>query len=768
MTAPSSSDRPAKHRGALSFPAAALGLLLLFAMAPEVRAQRQLLQFRPGPRAQALGGSLVNDPLDATAIFWNPAALAQLTETRLTLSTPGRFAVEYVGGSLFQPPRTGIGFGLGRAGVGTEAYDFGSLGWARRLGKSLSFGTSVSLLTKGTESWPTAGLGIVWRPGAGAASSPSSGKLSRALAGKYTFSLAAHNIPLVLSDIDHQLRIGAAFHPGGAIPALHFAHHVQRGPESTHLGIEWSPYGILRLQTGVQYCEELTWGLGAALRWRNLDVAIAYSTREQRVFASFSVGIGEDAQTLAARSYERATRALESGNLRQASRDLDNALAYGLDEQSAIVLADSLRTLVLQQDRTIDSLLQVAQRLEDKGWLLNATVTYLKVLRLDPTHPIALRNVQALKPRVNVYVDQLYASGVESFEKNDLDKAREIFQTILLVQEDHQGALSYLNRLQSLNRDRAREHYLRGHALLSDGKVKEAKQELEQALAYEPEHAGAQRLLQEVLTELGRQQKQVEALLADAIRAERYNEYLRAYTKYRQAQSLDPDNQSAALGVKRLGERVAAHINARLAAGTAAYRRGDYAEARRLLSQVLQLDPQHQEASRFLQLSQQAINRLADESYARGMAYFEAQDYAAALSEFGKALSYRPEHAGALAMRKKVGDLLGVQKLVDQAQQAMAKGNLAEALRLFTQVVETDPSHAGAKRGIKECQERMASLAEEYFNRGMALYAEEDYRSAIELWNKVLEINPNHNGAREYKKKAQEQLRALETIPLPR
>ncbi|MCR4440136.1 MAG: tetratricopeptide repeat protein [candidate division KSB1 bacterium] len=768
MIAPSSSDLPAKHHGALSLLAAVLGLLLFFATTPEARAQRQLLDFRPGPRAQALGGSLVNEPLDATALFWNPAALAQLTETKLTLSTPGEFVVEYVGGSLFRPPRTGIGFGLGRAGAGNEASDFGSLGWARRLGQSLFLGTSVSLLTKGTESWPTAGLGVVWRPGSGAASAARSRKLSRALAGRYTFSLAAHNIPLVLSDIDHQVRIGAAFHPGGAIPALHLAHHFQRGAESTHLGVEWSPYGMLRLGTGVQYCEELSWGVGAAVRWRNLDVAIAYSTRAKRVFASFSVGIGEDAPTLAARSYEQATRALESGNLRQASRDLGNALAYGLSEPSAILLADSLHRLVQQQDHTIDSLLQVAQRLEDKGWLLNATVTYLKVLRLDPTHPVALRNVQAIKPRVNVYVDQLYASGVESFEKNDLDKARDIFQTILLVQEDHQGARSYLDRLQSLNRERAREHYLKGHALLSDGKIREAKQELEQALAYDPEHAGAQRLLQEVSAELGRQQRQVEALLADAIRAERYNEYLRAYTKYRQAQSLDPSNQSAASGVKRLAERVASHINARLAGGTAAYRRGDYAEARRLLSQVLQLDPQHQEASRLLQLSEQAINRLADESYARGMALFNAQDYAAALSEFGKVLSYRPDHAGALAMRRKVGDLLGVQKLIDQAQQAMARGNLPEALRLFTQVVETDPSHAAARRGVKECQERMASLAEEYFNRGMALYAEEDYRSAIELWNKVLEINPNHSGAREYKKKAQEQLRALETIPLPR
>ncbi|MGQ9559273.1 MAG: tetratricopeptide repeat protein [Candidatus Oleimicrobiaceae bacterium] len=735
-------------------------LLLLSAFTSGAPAQRQLLDFRPGARAHAMGGSLVADPSDATALFWNPAALSYLTEAQVTFSTPGGFAVDYVGSSLFLPPATTTAFALGRAGQGGASYQFGALAWARRLGRNLALGTNVTVLSRGAESWPTAGVGLLWRP----LSTPKAG-VARS---QYTVAVSLHNVPLVLGDIDHQLRMGVAYHPGGFVPALHLAHHIQRGAESTHLGVEWRPYGTFRLQSGIQYREELTWGIGAALRWRNLDLALAYAAQEKRVLASVAVGIGEDAPTLASRHYQRSTRALESGNVRQAARDLKIALAYGLAEPEAVQLADSLEKLVYAQDRTIDSLMQAGQRLEEKGWLLNAMVSYLKVLQLDPSHTAVLRNIQAIRPRVNVYVDQLYNSGVESFSRNDLHKAKEIFTTILLVQEDHQGARSYLDRLEALNRERAREHYLRGHALFGDGKLREARKELEQALAYDPNHAGAQRLLQDVLAELANQQRQVTALLADAVRAERYQEYLRAYTKYRQALALAPDNQSAALGVKRLSPRMEEHIAARTAAGTAAFRRGDYAEARRLFAQVLQLAPQHQEAARYLQLSQQAIDRHAEEAYTRGMSYFEARDYASALNEFGKALSYKPDHAGALTMRKKVGDLLGAQKIVDQAQQAMSKGNLVEALRLFAQVLETDPTHALARKGLKECQERMASLAEDYFNRGMALYAEEDYAAAIELWNKVLEINPNHSGAHEYKKRAQGQLRALESIPVPR
>ncbi len=721
------------------------------------RAQRQFLEFCPGARAFALGGSLVTDPADGTALFWNPAALVGVPETRLTLSVPGGYAADMIALSFFLPPRTGAAFALARTGEGAQAYQFGGLAWSRRLGSTLALGTAVSLLTRGAETWPTAGLGLLWRLGEGSS--------ERA---KYTLALSAHNVPLVLGDIDHQVRVGAGYHPGGLIPALHVAHHFQRGASSTHLGVEWGPSRLLRFQAGLAYRQELTWGVGTALHWRNVDVAVAYAVREERVLATVSLGIGDEAQTMASRHWDQASRALETGDLRQALQDLDNALAYGLSDRSARTLADSLRLLVRQQDRTVDSLLQVGHRLEEKGWLLNATVTYLRVLRLDPSNSVALRRVQEMKPRVNVYVEQLYANGVEAFERNDLDRAREIFQTILLVQEEHQGARSYLERMEALNRERARDYYLRALTLFSDGKPAEARAELEQALVRDPQHPGAQRLLQEVVTELNRRQRQVAALLAEAARAEGRNEYLHAFTKYRQAQSLQAENQTAAAGVNRLKEKVQAHISTRLAAGTAAYRRGDYGEARRLLSQVLQLAPDNQEAARYLRLSQEAIDRLAEEAFARGTSFLNAQDLPAALDEFQKALSYRPDHAGALSMRTKVGELLGAQRLVEQARTVLAQERFVEALRLFNQALETDPTNEAAKRGAKECQGRMAAMAEEFFNRGMTLYAEEDYRSAIEFWNKVLEINPNHNGAREYKKRAEEQLRALETIPLPR
>lgn len=736
-------------------------LCFLATSSKQTWAQAEFLDFCPGARAHAMGRSLVTDPADGTALFWNPAGLAGLTETRLTLSTPGAFSVDFAGITLFLPPRTGAAFAVGSTGKGPEAYQVGSLAWARRLGRTAAFGTAISLLSHGSESWPTAGLGLIWHPGMREGTDPGTG-------GRYTIAFSAHNVPLVLGDVDHQLRFGVAYHPGGFIPALHFAYHAQRGAESTHFGIEWGPFRTMRVQAGLAYRQELTWGLGTALRWRNADLVIAYAAQEKRLLATISIGIGDDAQTLAARHREKATHALETNDLRRAVEELDNALAYGLNDHTARALADSLRLLVRHQDRAVDSLLQVGQRLEEKGWFLNATVNYLRVLNLDPDNHEALRRVQQIKPRVNVYLDQLYANGVEAFEKNDMGRAREIFQTILLVQNDHQGARSYLERMETLDRERARDYYLRALTLISDGKPAEARRELEQALARDPEHPGAQRLLQEVLAELDRRQRQVAILLADAGRAEERNEYLHAYTKYRQALTLQPENQIAATGAKRLAQKVEAHINTRLAAGTAAYRRGDYGEARRLLSQVLQLAPENQEAARYLQLSQQAIDRLAEDAYARGLSYIDAQNLPAALMEFQKALAHKPEHAGALTMRKKVGELLGAQRLVEQASAALANQNFAEALRLFQQALENDPKNEAAKRGAKECQERMANLAEEYFNRGMALYAEEDYRSAIEFWNRVLEINPNHSGAREYKKRAEGQLRALETIPFPR
>jgi len=83
---------------------------------------------------------------------------------------------------------------------------------------------------------------------------------------------------------------------------------------------------------------------------------------------------------------------------------------------------------------------------------------------------------------------------------------------------------------------------------------------------------------------------------------------------------------------------------------------------------------------------------------------------------------------------------------------------------MFTQILESDPDNATALQYVERCQQRLNELAESHFNRGISLYAAEDYVAAIEEMEKALELNPNHRGAKEYKRRAESRLRALRSL----
>ncbi len=90
------------------------------------------------------------------------------------------------------------------------------------------------------------------------------------------------------------------------------------------------------------------------------------------------------------------------------------------------------------------------------------------------------------------------------------------------------------------------------------------------------------------------------------------------------------------------------------------------------------------------------------------------------------------------------------QKGVDEA----AAGKLEEANATLTDVLSKSPNHAGAKAALADVR---AKLADRYHGMAMSLYNRQQMDRALALWDRVLELEPNHKEALAYSAKAREQ-----------
>ncbi len=747
----------------------AAALCVLLCAAP-LQGQQDLLGLRPGARATGMGGSLVALADDATAIYWNPALLPTVHDFKLTVGSFNPFYINFGGACYFLPPRSTIGFSLARTGPDGDGYQLGSGAWGARLSPSLYFGANVNLLNRNEESWPTAGFGFLFAPRLAYSRAKDEGgwlsKLSRSklLADRVRVAVAVGNIPLVLSDIDHEVRFGISYRAHESLPLVQAAFHLHRGEDSSHLGVALPLAQWITVMAGVENLDSNYLAGGCSVRWKNLDMHLVYSSLRERVLVTLSANIGEDARSKSRQYFERGAAQVRQGNNRAALANFQSAQALGKTNGELQEIIERLEKRIESEDAIIDSLLSVAKYFQSKEYYISATINYLKILKLYPRHRESIYHMRAIKPKVDIFSDQLYRGAVDYYNRGEYRKAEEVFKTIVLVQEEHREAHAYLNQIEAHFAEEAKKHYLQGLSLYGNGQLADARTEFERALAIDADHDAAQRLLDEVSERMAQRENLMNAALSQAIRAERTGLTETAYLKYQEVLAQYPDNDTAQRGVNRLRPIIDNSIRTLLDSGKRYYENGNYENARSVFRQVLQSSPRHGEATAYLNRINQTVNQQVEGHYQEGLSLYNQKKYSEAIDEFNRALALNPRHRESANLRDQAMANMDLEKLEQRGNMHYAAKQYVAAWEYYNQVLSKDPDNTEVNDKLEDCQVKMRELVEKLFNEGMAAYSERNYKQAIEKWDKVLEINPNHPGSREYKKKANEQLKALMII----
>lgn len=241
-------------------------------------------------------------------------------------------------------------------------------------------------------------------------------------------------------------------------------------------------------------------------------------------------------------------------------------------------------------------------------------------------------------------------------------------------------------------------------------------------------------------------------------------DYVSAIKMYSQVLKTDPDHDLAQEKLATLKERFHTRIQQLLAAGDSLRNAGRFDRARSAYKEVLGLDPNNQEATAILGRMEAEIADEVQTRFTRAKHFMAKGQVDDAQREYEQILALDPGNGLARSRYESLKARRTTKDLFERGKILMEEGNNFEALTMFLEVVQRDPNNRDAKAYVDRVREALRNEAEDQFKAGLQQYIKENYQAAVEIWNRVLVIQPNHQGTLEYSKRAKDKLEALEKL----
>jgi tetratricopeptide (TPR) repeat protein len=750
---------------------ALLTSLSLFSLSPAgLSAQDANENFRPGARALALGGSLVVQARDPSAIFWNPAILSGFRDRELLINFNDPFEFNFVGVTQFVPLYGTLGLALSRIPTNAAGVDRGTLAWGVKMFERFSMGANFNLSKQDNDWYAHGSAGLfLGKPVIGSLGRhwndiPTTHTLDR-----LNIGLMINHIPLGGSLFDPTANLGLSYLFPKAGLLINTGHHVHRGDDTSHLGVGIQIPAHIMLSAGIEDLDVDKAGLGMSYTHDNFLFSVTYSTNSERFVLSMAARLSPSPATLAKPYYDKGYQLHRGGKSREAVHQLRKYLSFELDDSAS----DSTRRLVrgLEQrfarDQVlIDTLFARVDRLIQGGDLGLAGIALTRILDMDPGNERARINLIPLTNDVQKYIAKIIENGTKYFEEKKYQEAEEAFRLVLLVEKDNFTATNYLARLSQAYSELADEHFYRGLGYFRQENYIRSKEEFSQAIELRPEWEEAESYLARSEDKLKELRDEVVEMIRKGEEHERQGRHYDAANLYLEVLQKDPDNETTRQRLERLKPQVSEYLKTKSSEGMEQLRKGNYARARESFSRVLSLDPENSEAKRGMQELRNSIANEIALNLSKGDEAMQKSEWKVAFDFYSQVLKTDPQNDRASQGKGKAQSMLEVSSLIAQGQTKMqaVPPDFVNAIASFESALRLDSNNQVAQNALKDAIRKLDEEVERKYLEGISLFAKDQYQEAIDKWNEVLKMKPNHQGALDYKQQANERVRALKKL----
>ncbi|HEX5132814.1 MAG TPA: hypothetical protein VFX92_10035 [Candidatus Krumholzibacteria bacterium] len=616
-----------------------LALLALLAAPASSFAQdagsRSIFSLGAGSRGIGLGSGFVSLADDASAVYWNPAALKNAGSTQfMAMYMPlyGDFTgADYTYFGFVYPTLSAGAFGVGYARVGTtfDRYDDRSSplgegnysesqllftyaferqsGWfLGSLAMGASFKINRQIVDPYSSTAPGVDIGFRWVPDA--AKSLSVGVNLQDVVG------AQYKLVFESDKVYRTIMAGAGwtrrFENGSALRLMLQYDLPEVADSRFHAGAEYAFSKFISLRAGYDN-DIVTFGLGVGAFNYGLDYAFysrdgAGSNQAVTFTARFGETLDEKRAEIAEQraAEERALiqRAFEARVAAHRSK------ARELEQQNDYAGALSEWQIVLEYEP------------DDAPARAAAAAAREQVLQEQAAQVRDVENQAIIRTR--------FARGLDLFNENDMLGARAEWRAVLEIDPENEGAHEYMARTQTKIDEAVRTHMTRAAAMEADGRLTEAIAEWNNVQQYDPDNAAAKSAIERMRTRIqsvsqdyatAQRRLRIVTLYDDALRDYNAARYTDAMTKLNELLSLQPDHADAkrlqALTKRRvtpLTDQEKARVRELYLAGMQHFSRDEYAQAITEWEKILEIDPTNESVQRSIDEARERLKKVQE------------------------------------------------------------------------------------------------------------------------------------------------------------
>ncbi len=364
----------------------------------------------------------------------------------------------------------------------------------------------------------------------------------------------------------------------------------------------------------------------------------------------------------------------------------------------------------------------------------------------------------------NTYTNAFQELSISYEDKGDYIKALYYAHQVLKMTPEE---VTVKSRYQAL-KNKAVDYYLRkGSQAYLDNDFPNAVMNWEKVLKLDPDNANAKKFISTAQSKTG---KDIKTHNASAEQFFLQNRYQDAYREWDLVLKVDPNNQAAQEGIKKLKTKKVSTNDLITSQGLDYMKKGNVKAALEEFKSTLKVDPKNLVAKQYVDKLQNEQKNESEKFYRKGVELLSQGKINEAIDNLEQAQEVNQQDQRTKNLLYKARTQLrdNLKALMARGIELANAGRVAEAKEKFNEVLKLSPGNAEATEYLSKLTGQTTHAAvnkdeiKKLYYDGVSLYLDGQNRRAIEVWQKILVLDPENQEAKSSIAKAEMELKEME------